>query len=429
MTNAPLRLTPLLALALLGACEKDNPGFCGDDCPIVDAGIDAVVGCEDDPGVCTVDQNCFMDTCVDCEAGDNRQSSQCETAAAPVCDANRSCRACRADAECDSDFCENGECIAAANVVYVAKDGTDTETCSQAAPCASPATGMSKVTASRKYMKIAASPAAYVLDNVRLSIDKDVVIHGAGAELKTNVANQVVDVTGGANALIDGLTISEAVGGGGGDGIRCASSTLTLRRASVLGNSDRGVEAADCAVFIDRSVLARNGAGGARIADGRFSIVNSFVFANGANVGLFVSPTDTPNLLESNTIVKNIGGAVGGVSCDGGVAIIARNNLIYANTGTAETSGANCAHSYSVIGALNPPSGVMVRSMTPAELALKNLATGASVDDFHIDTAANPPSLLRGAAAPGSTPLVDFDGDVRPNPAGGPADIGADEVP
>jgi hypothetical protein len=61
---------------------------------------------------------------MDCEAG------------APICDAGN-CRACEADDECTSGACDRdtGECIASANVIYVAPSGIDAGSCTMMSPC------------------------------------------------------------------------------------------------------------------------------------------------------------------------------------------------------------------------------------------------------------------------------------------------------
>ncbi len=424
--GAALAFTLGLA-ALFGGCQKGNPGFCGDSCP-VDADVtDAVAGCLDNPELCTASESCVADVCVDCPVGNDHQSAECTDPAAPVCAPSLACRACAADSECDSSFCDGGLCIATDQVIYLAAGGTDTTTCSQAAPCGSPLVALSKVTVARKYMRVAPSGVAYTLEpDAPFTVNKDLVIHATGAILERPGGNQVVDVTQG-TVVITGLTVRGAAGGANADGIKCNSASLTLRSAAVLDSDDRGIEAGNCVLDVSRSVIAGNRMGGVRLVDGSFSITNTFIYGNGTNGGLSLNPNATPNRLEFNTIVKNSANMVGGVNCLGTSSITARNNLIHGNTGTAETGGTSCTHSYSVIGIATPPAGTMVRSMTPAEVALVN-GNGATVADFHIAAA----SLLRGAAEPGSATgptAVDYDGEARPNPAGGAADIGADEIP
>ncbi|HVV88253.1 MAG TPA: right-handed parallel beta-helix repeat-containing protein [Kofleriaceae bacterium] len=421
---SPTRLTLAAALLLAApaaGCKTDNPNFCdGPSCTDIDAHpIDAVQGCLENPSLCTADQTCQNDVCVDCEDNDNTQSAQCTDPAAPVCATDHTCRACTSDSECDSDWCEAGQCVAEEDVVYVQHGAADNAGCTLDDKCGSPIHGMSLVTATRKYMLIAADASHYSLP-AALAINKDVEIRATGATLDRPTGNQVVDVMGGA-VIIEGLTVRDAAGGANADGIKCQNATLTLRHVGVFDCADRGVDAGNCVIDISRSVLSGNTMGGARLVDGHFSVSNSFIIMNGANGGLTLNPDATPNTFEFNTIMKNGGG---GVVCAGDIAITARNNLIHSNTGPAETTGANCTHSYTVFGPMGGPAGVMDRSLTAAEIGLVN-ANGAIVDDFHINTNANPPSLLLGAADPATPASVDYDGDPRTSPA----DIGADEVP
>jgi hypothetical protein len=427
-----------LAPAAVVACTKDNPNACQGAACGADAAVDAppvVVGCDDDPDLCTTEQSCLANACVDCEDGDNTQSADCTTAAAPICTAAHTCRACADDRECDSRWCEAGACIPSENIVYVKRGQPDADPCTQAQKCGSPTQGMSVVTATRKYMIIEDDPAAYVLTAGALAINKDVVIHGTGAILE-RAANEIVLVTGG-EVEIRGLTIRGATGGANADGIRCSTSAkLTLRSVSLIGNEDRGIDSSTCILDLDRTQISGSGVNGIRVANGRFSIRNSFFFGNGSLTsqagGLFLNPDAVPNTLESNTIIKNTadtgGGKAGGVVCSGATPITARNNLVYGSINASrEVDGNSCTHSYSVIGAANPPAGTMVRSLAAADLGLTN-PNGASLADFHINPTANPPSMLRAGADPATPASVDFDGDARPNPAGA-ADIGADEVP
>lgn len=430
--SASLSLAAALLLGgALAACEKDNPGYCGDDCPVDASGIDAVQGCNDDPGVCNATQTCLADVCVDCEANDNTESAQCEDPAAPVCAADHSCRACAADSECDSGWCEAGTCIPSASIVYVHRNAPDDAPCTLAAKCGTPNKAMTLVDATRKYMQIDPDASSYLLPTT-LMINKDVIIRGPGATLE-RTPDEIVMVTGG-TVEIRGLAITGTLGGTTSDGIRCSNNAiLKLRGVNIHDNEDRGVESGGCTLDIERSRFSGNLASAVRVSNGRFEIRNSYFFRNGtvASVagGLVLAPNATPNALEFNTIIRNTGdtggGKAGGIVCTGSTAVTARNNLVYGSVNaTREVDGSNCTHSYSVIGASNPPTGTMVRSMTPAELGLKNVA-GTSLDDFHIDPNANPPSMLRGGADPVTPASVDYDGDPRTSPA----DIGADEVP
>lgn len=428
-------LLAALAASTLPACQKTNSGFCGDSC--TDAAVDGPTGCIANPDVCSMTQTCDRadDMCVDCTPGDNKEDTMECTAAAPVCDTTRACRECRADSECTaSQFCEGGQCIATDNVVYVDTAGTDNPTCDINAKCKSPNVALSKVTPTRKYMRFEPSAAAYQLSATFQVATGALVVHGAGAELRRG-NGLMIEVKDGADVIIDGLAIRNAAGGAG-SAVKCsANSKVTLRHTILSSMAQYGVDASTCVVQITRSEISGAAEGGVKIADGRFEITNSFIFLNGKSAasvgGLFLSPNATPNILDSNTIVANTAdnGATnaGGVLCDGATPIIARNNVIHSSVrAVREVIGTNCTHTFSVIGTDGAPAGNM--SLPAADLGLKNLTTGMTNDDFHINPNATPASMLKGAGDPSMPLTVDFDGDRRPNPAGGP-DIGADEVP
>lgn len=437
LASSRLASLALVALAAAGACNEHNPNYCEAGTLCTDASIDSIEGCNANPNICTgTDTTCLNNFCVDCAPGDEQESvAQCDVAGAPVCGTDNRCRACAEDSECASDFCNDGTCIPTADVIYIKRNELDIGTCTQADECGSPIFGMALVTATRKYMHVEANADPYVLP-AALIITQPVVIHAMGAIFERPSGNQIIDVTGGSSTIV-GVTVRDAAGGGGADGIRCVDATLTLRSVTATGSDDRGIDAANCVLDINRSELSDNTEGGLRVIDGRFSLTNSYVFGNGDNAsaagGLSLNPNATPNVLELNTIVKNTGstsnGSAGGVVCSGTSLITARNNVIYGSlTTNVEVEGTNCPHTHSVIGPMNTPIGTMVRTLTVIELAFVNFATGDDVGDFHIGAA----SLLRNSAAPASTAgntAVDFDGEARPNPSPMNADIGADEIP
>lgn len=115
----PARLLLVVALAAAGVagCEQPNPGYCkpgGPPCPADARGVDATTGCAAAPGLCTPDEVCLADTCVDCVDNDDTQSADCTSPALPICAADHTCRRCIANAECDSQNCQSGRCVTTA---------------------------------------------------------------------------------------------------------------------------------------------------------------------------------------------------------------------------------------------------------------------------------------------------------------------------
>lgn len=455
------RLGPLFVV--VAACQYGRPndvpavdappGTCADvgpnltDCPASSPVCSAAHVCT----ACGTDNDCEgrpaspvcvgepAGVCVACDGVDAQSpalgtgADPCPQAVAQVCDSvSHECRACRGDAECVSGVCEGGSCIDPSRVVYVRYGEADNGVCTQSTPCGTPGAAMAVIGGARRYLKLSPNPSAYFVEPA-LSIATDVSIHADGAILERPAGGQVVNVTA-ATVRIEGLSVRDAVGSAVADGIKCTGADLTLVGVTISGCSDHGLEAGDCVLDVDRAEIARNGVGGVRAVGGNFSIRNSFVYANGSATsgggGLTLNPSTTPNVLEFNTIVKNAAAnnatSAGGVLCaSGSASIVARNNVIYGSVNSLETVGPSCTHSYSVVGASNPPAGMMVQAMTAGEVGFVNLG-GTTAADFHLAAT----SQLRGAGDPAlGAELIDFDGDARPNPAGSRADIGADEVP
>ncbi|MBK9034247.1 MAG: hypothetical protein IPL61_23785 [Myxococcales bacterium] len=422
----------LAAVVALGACSKENGDFCGSDpCPLdAPPAIDGMTGCTANPGLCVAPaSSCVMDECRDCATPNDHQAADCDVASMPVCGAGNACRPCAADGECDSGVCDGGSCIPTEQVIYVTTTGTATSTCSQATPCSTLAQGLTEVGGGRTYLNVA--PGTYVAPGAT-TINATVTIRAEGVTLGRSTNDQILDITGG-DVTIIGATIHDAVGGGNADGIKCANATLSLIHVTVDNNADRGVEVADCQLTVARSVVSGNRKGGVRLVDGRAVVTNSFIINNGdtntnTGGGLSLTPSVDGSLVEFTTMRRNsaMTGTAGALFCQGS-AITARNNLIYGSNNTdVEVGGASCTHSYSIIGPMNAPAGTEVRMLTLTEVGFVDAGMN-TVAACHITAA----SLARASSDPGSSasdPIVDYDGDLRPNPAGR-ADLGADEVP
>ena len=433
MRLASLTLPFFAVVALAAACTKTNPDFCGSDpCP-PDAppAIDGMTGCTANPGLCTGEAStCLNDECVDCGTTANQESADCTVPDRPVCGADHACRACAADGECASGVCESGTCIAAADVAYVSTTGTATTGCDLGAPCSTLAQAVAALGA-RHYIDVA--PGTYTAAGAT-EIDVTVTIRADGVIFERSGNDQILDVTAG-DVTIIGATVRNAAGGGNADGIKCSNGAgLTLHRVTVDNNADRGVDATDCVLTVQRGILSNNRKGGVRLDAGRVVITNSFIFNNGDNTtavgGLLLAPTQSGNRVEFSTLRKNTAqtGNPGAMSCSG-MQIISRNNIVFGSVNTdVEVFGAACVHTFSVIGPMNTPTGAEVRTLPLADIGFvdANGTNGAAA--YHITAA----SMVRGTAEAGSATsdtAVDFDGDARPNPAGGRADLGADEIP
>lgn len=395
---------PFCVDQMCAQCES-NPD-CDSTAPVCDS--DAHL-CE----ACTLDQDCedrvgatrcFVTggACVAClDAGD------CTTPSAPVCDeVDHACRGCTADSECESTVCdeEAGECIAEANVVFVATSGTGTA-CTRAAPCGTFATGLAAVTGTRDVVSVAAGT---FVENVVIN-GLAVTVLSNGATVQSSALNvDAVSITGGANVTIDGLTITGAQGTGDPVGLRCgggAPSTFRLRRSTVTGN-DGGIAITGCEFSIVNNMITRNG--GPATAIGGVDIAGI--------------TTGTLHELLFNTITGNTGNPSvnTGVSCGTVVStpVTASNNIVYGNTvssGGLQVGGnAMCIWTYSDIG----PAAVAGTGNINGDPDFIDALNG----NYHL-TAGSP---AQNAADPDATMARDIDGDERPQGTG--RDMGADEV-
>ena len=364
---------------------------------------------------------CDQGECVGCRDGDD-----CSAEAAPICDQDaRSCRGCVAGVECASGVCDwmGGGCVAEANVLYVATDGSG-DLCTREEPCDSIAQALALAAGSMNWILMA--PGAYV-ETVSVT-GETVRIVGDDADLRpdgTEVA--AITVSAGANLSISGLRIHDADGNGDGpgDGLYCTNSggspTVILDRVTIEGNDDQGIDANSCNITVGRSTLIDNRRGGITLDSVDFDITNNFIIGNGS--GSAVSPgvlvdknPPTAGRIEHNTIVANVSqtGTPSGIRCSlVGTGITFRNNIVFDNLGSeTQVDGENCSHDYSVIG---PEAAAGVDNIAIAP-------TFASDSDFHL--AAGSSGI---DAAQDSDVAVDVDGERRPG--SGANDIGADELP
>jgi hypothetical protein len=432
MRLASLTLPFLAVAALAAACTKTNPDVCGSDpCP-PDAppAIDGMTGCTANPGICTGEAStCLNDECVDCGTAANQESADCTATGLPVCGADHACRACAADSECTSGVCESGTCIAAADVAYVSTTGTATTGCDLGAPCSTMAQALAAIGTTRRFINVA--PGTYSVSGAT-TINATVTIRADGVTFERSTNDQILDVTGG-NVTIIGATVRGARGGGNADGIKCSNTaSLRLARITIDDNDDRGVDASDCLLTMTRVLITSNRKGGVRLEAGRIDVTNAIVVGNGGLMesigGLDLNPTMPNSRIEFSTIRKNIAmpGRPGALDCSG-TMIRAGNNIIYGSVNTDVEVLGSCEHRQSIVGPMNTPTGTGVQTLPIADVGFFD-QNGATAAALHITST----SMARGYAEAGSTTgdtAVDFDGDPRPSPAGGRADVGADEVP
>lgn len=442
-----------LSLALAGCVRRKDPYHCpganpNDNCA-EDAGPMACASnaeCTPPLGVCDVTGSM---TCVQCTPD---QPGACSSAT-PVCGEDRTCRACRAHAECAaSNAClPDGTCADPAQVAYVQPDslgGTDNTSCKLTFPCSKVARALAT---GRPYIKLAGTTDEAVTVQggqvVTFLADPDAKLTrtgGAGAiltVLESGTSLTIYDLSI-SNAPNDpngiGIVISAASGAPAltlirakvmnnpGGGISAWGGALTVSQSTLSGNTGRGITASGGALTISQSTISGNASGGISASNGSFVIVGNVFFNNGNDTqtvgGVAINAPENPaNRLEFNTFSLNkvMAGKGLAIDCDAGM-FTARNNIMSQNgtlMNTDQVSG-SCAHAYSIVRPGMLPSGVGNSSMDP-------LFVDVTTGDLHVRSgspalgAADPASDLTGLAE------LDIDGHRRASPA----DIGADEVP
>lgn len=462
----------LVSLALLApGCNKTNPNFCeGDQCAAVDAPLDSppvtCSGTGPDPscpaanpvcvagectGSCTSDTDCAgrpaaervcltsTGACVGCDEVDEQvdppmsAEDECPAPMMAVCDGgSHTCRPCEAHGECVSGVCDAGRCAPDAEVVYVAPTGSDGGNCgARATPCLTLNEAIDKVqaTAALDYILLlpSATPYAARSNTDRADFDAvDVLVVGYGAIVNRNGTGPVLDVRGGSNVRIEGLEVSNATGVGTGSGIVVADSSLSLFEAKVQNNAYRGVNVtSNSTLTILRSRIMSNVGGGIFLGEGKATIVNNVVAGNGHLLssqfgGMSLNLTQTPNVIEFNTVVSNAApaGTADGIACVPST-VVARNNIVIGAPTSPRVSG-TCVHTFSLFTPADAPPG-------NGNMLVADQSMYMFTPDFHINDGSVAEAKAEGAGLSGES-LVDIDGDER-TLGGTTVDVGADEIP
>ncbi len=424
-----------------------------------------VLTCTDEPG--TMSDVCAMANsnrpfcsdggiCVECGS-----SVDCSQPADSVCDpVDFSCRGCEAHSECeDSKACDmdTGMCEAESSIIYVAKDGVDEAECGGATDeCLTIEQALTEVKPDKRIIVVREGfyPEAIQTSILNVSIIADGEVTLNPVLYETMAPNFAIGITGSANVEIHGITIKASSADPYRPTVNCSNSsaTLALFDSTVDEAEGEGVIAQACNLRLERStitngggtgVLAKNGAqltvlastisgndaGGVDVLESAFTIVNSFVIANGDGSSAFGgirvnNLMEQDQVLDFNTIAGNQKSPASELAvdlqCTTNKKLIASSNIVYGGfAGTSDTvpnlgANENC------------------------ELIYSNIEGDPTTEETNID--ANPKfqdenswkyQILTGspcidAAEPGSSVLTDYEGDLRNQGEGN--DIGADEV-
>jgi hypothetical protein len=443
------------------ACTRHNPEVCCvsmadchaqqlpsiTDCPMGMVCVNNLCTTQTAMPQCTTDQDCTGTTTPHC-APDHTcvgclMNNQCSLGT-PTCDSmTRTCRACAADSDCDSQVCDltGGTCLLQSTILYAAPTGLDTSNCSMATPC----TITRAITIADSIHQTIKLEAGNYTASPTIS-GKTLFIDGRGASLaavSTAASGGAFTIVDGAQLRIAGLTITNLNPNGNGvfsqltaagaatpmielDSVTidCTGATVFANPATVIINGGRYhvrttqyafMALSPSTATIDRAFFD-GGDGLVAIAAGAVIRVTNTVIANqtgsdGAFTGGSLGGNTNGSVFVSFSTVVNslVKCGTGTPACAGGVGFgsCIDNSIIFnpANTGADTVTGAACVANYAVV---FPQS----TSLTGANNKLNSnpLLKDAPNGDYHL--AAGSPAIQ--AADPLATDAIDFDGVARP---------------
>lgn len=401
--------------------------------------------------------------CVQCT-----MNAECTTANAPICDSQtRACRGCAKDSDCAGGVCieAEGACVADADTAFVTMMGTDTGTCTRAAPCASISYATTQAGTRRVIHVLGGSlqsANAVNLSGNRVLDGEDTTLAGgsptitisggtvivegfrvAGPTVGTTTVPAINVTNVGTKATLYNMTVTGTLYGpviAGGQ-----STSLTLRKSNVGSltspnrlqvSCENGTLVADQNTFETTVIAPASGTCDTTVTGNRFESStdgsvnqnggrlimenNLIIQRDGYNDSISVGGLAAGSVIRFNTIVNTTAVASDGSAmyCDS--SVIATSNIFAYNSGHPIT-GQGCAPKYSVFDEVSLTSAGAGNQITNIDAIFVDRAGG----DYHLA----PNSVARGGAEPGLTMVKsDFDGNPRPAPAGSTADCGAFEA-
>ena len=419
----------LLCLVFVVGCKERNPHYCpGTDNNLCEPDAQQTL-CETSMQCPTASPVCKMPdgVCVQCTTAEDDACA----GSTPVCNvASNTCIGCKEHSECaaTSGVCmPDGSCAATSDVAYVAP-GTSGD-CSKTSPCGSL---VAAVMTPKPIIKIAAG--MITGDTNQIPIERTVTIIGEG-EQGTNVSEvrrstgSTLLVRNNADVKMYRLKIAAGTGGNAIDLQPNGGSPKLLLERVVVGSSDGyGLFSTGGSLTITRSTFFENRDGALSLTNTSFKIVNNMIRNNGLTdapgSAVEISGSTATDVFEFNTVAGNLtsDGLATAMDCSG--MVVVRNNIIYANTelspATIKHADGNCSYTNNIIGEAGTAPVNYTNNMD-----INPMFVSTSPANFHV----MPASPARNLASGGAPNALDFDGEPRPNPAGMPADVGADEIP
>ncbi len=407
---------------------------------------------------CVIDADCMDPAAAKCDSDGVcvacLENTQCTTDTAPTCDATaHTCRACAADADCDSGVCLEtvGECAATARLIIVSPNGTSNAQCDAAHPCLTVADAMTLITGQRDVIRIAGGKVQTGMPTIDVPhIDAVIVDGGPTAEIGAGSGSAVFKVEQGATLTLEGVAFTGAgpskrvvaVNNIGGEvvitgcalthaGFTLALGTLDVRLSTL---DDFDASQAGGVSHIERNQTAgfafvmtagdatvqRNtlGSGTADIRGGRITLDNNlFTSTDSFEDAVQMQGADAGSTFRFNTMVNTstVDNTATSVHCS--TNTLATSNIIAWNSSASSA----CLSTYSLYDTFVNPGGVGNQSAD-----VSTFFADYAHQDYHLALAS--PALAHGD--PGAVDvMVDLEGHPRPNPAGSAPDVGAFEAP
>lgn len=385
-------------------CASDDE--CAEPTPVCVDGICVPCGLAPDPAAACESLDPTRPLCSDagCVACTDSDASACE-GVTPVCDVpSGTCVGCSLHEQCPASAChiEEGSCLPIDRVWHV--DG-DTNGC--AAADGSPAA---------PYCTMAAA-----LANVGVGESGTIFVHQRSGDAAYPGG---FTITGGRVVAVRGLPDERPRFSGGGVGAPVTvtgGSVAYLDRGRVDGSAViEAVQVVGAVLHLDGWIVVLNQGGGISLSNGaELSARNSVLGANGSALvdAQALRAVASSFSLRYVTVAGNDSAGVASLVCTGGSAGTVVNSIVVA----IEPSSIDCRGlvvDHSAVDSFLDGEGVVLRdAFDPGWF------TAPGAGDFHLEP--GHPFADVAQWQPGD-PLVDLDGDERPNVAGTPDVAGAD---